>query len=78
MGNRGWKEKKERFRTGSYNEISISIFDNWTKQNIAERGKNMLRFLEYKINGLKFSDQDIEKILFFDDYIIDSIYERTP
>jgi hypothetical protein len=78
LGNKSWLDKKERFRTGSYNEIDISQHGTWTKDKIAERGKEMLKFLEYKINGLTFSDTDIEKILFYDDCIIDKIYDRSP
>ena len=73
LGNRGWTEKKERFRTGSYNEIAISKHDKWTKEIIAERGSEMLRFLETKIAGLNFTDEDIKKTLYFDDYIIECI-----
>ncbi len=78
LGNISWAEKKERFRTGSYNEIDISKYDNWTKDKISQRGTEMLNFLESKIHGLNFSEDDIEKILFFDDYIINKIYERKP
>lgn len=76
LGNKSWLDKKERFRTGSYNEIDISQCDPWTKEKIAKRGKEMLKFLEYKINGLTFSDTDIEQILFYDDFIINKIYDR--
>lgn len=73
LGNKGWMEKKERFRTGSYNEIAISKHDNWTKQKISERGYEMLRFLQSKVSGLTFTDEDIKKILYFDDYISERI-----
>ena len=76
LGNKSWLDKKARFRTGSYNEIDISQCDPWTKEKIAKRGKEMLKFLEYKINGLTFSDSDIEQILFYDDFIINKIYDR--
>jgi hypothetical protein len=76
LGNKSWELKKERFSTGSYNEIAISKYNAWTKESIAARGKEMLQFLETKISGLKFSDQDIEKVLFYDDYIIGVIYEK--
>jgi uncharacterized protein with ParB-like and HNH nuclease domain len=77
LGNKSWSDKKERFRTGSYNEIDISKHDNWRKDNIAQRGKDMLKFLETKINGLNFSDNDIEKILFYDEFLINKIYDRN-
>ncbi len=78
LGNKSWEDKKERFRTGSYNEIDISKHENWTYYKISERGKEMLKFLEKKIHGLTLSDTDIEKILFYDDYIIDKIYDKIP
>lgn len=77
LGNKKWEDKKNRFRTGSYNEIDISQHDNWTMEKIAQRGKDMLKFLETKINGLNFSNDDIEKILFYDDFIINKIYNRS-
>ena len=73
LGNRGWKEKKERFRTGSYNEIEISKHDKWTKLNISERGAEMLKFLETKVTGLTFTDDEIKKTLYFDDYITERL-----
>ena len=63
-------KKKERYRTGSYNEIAISKFSNWTKKNIYNRGFDMLKFLEIKVTGLRFTEGDMKKVLFFDDYII--------
>jgi uncharacterized protein with ParB-like and HNH nuclease domain len=73
LGNKGWAEKKDRFRTGSYNEIAISNNDNWTKQKISERGSEMLHFLQTKVTGLTFTDEDIKGILYFDDYIAERI-----
>ena len=70
LGNRSWIEKKERYRTGSYNEIAISRYDEWSKKNIFERGIDMLKFLEHKVTGLKLTDDEIKRMLFFDDYII--------
>jgi hypothetical protein len=78
LGNKSWKDKKERFRTGSYNEIDISKHENWTKDKIAQRGKEMLKFIETKVGGLTFSDDDIENLLFFDNNFIDKIYDKSP
>jgi hypothetical protein len=75
LGNGPWIEKQERFSTGSYNEIAISKQDDWTKEKIAERGTEMLRFLESKISGLRLSDYEIKKILFGEDYIIELLGE---
>jgi uncharacterized protein with ParB-like and HNH nuclease domain len=76
LGNKGWKEKRERFRTGSYNEIEISKHDQWTKLNISERGVEMLKFLETKVTGLTFTEDEIKKTLHFDDYIIERFEEK--
>lgn len=70
LGNRSWIEKKERYRTGSYNEIEISKFTDWNKNNIYDRGFDMLKFMESKVTGLKFTEEDKKKALFYDDYII--------
>lgn len=77
LGNKSWLDKKERFRTGSYNEIDISSHDSWGKDTIAERGKKMLKFLETKIKGLNFTKDEIEKTLFYDDFVINKIYDRS-
>ncbi|NDW09363.1 DUF262 domain-containing protein [Dysgonomonas sp. 520] len=77
LGDKSWDVKKERFSTGSYNEIAISKCDTWTKDSISGRGKEMLIFLQTKVNGLVFSDSDIENILFFDNYIIDAVYGKS-
>ena len=77
LGNKSWNDKKERFRTGSYNEIDISTHDIWTKDEIAQRGNEMLKFLEAKVSGLIFTEVDIEKVLFYDDNIIDKIYDKS-
>lgn len=76
LGNKSWERKKERFSTGSYNEIAISKYDAWTKASIAERGKDLLRFLETKVQGLSLDEREIEKVLFYDDYIINVVYEK--
>lgn len=73
LGKKGWLEKKERFRTGSYNEIAISKYDKWNKTNIQSRGVEMLEFLETKVTGLTFNDTDIQEALFYDEYIITCI-----
>jgi len=71
LGKKGWKEKKERFRTGSYNEIEISKHDKWTHKNISERGKEMLKFLETKVSGLTFTDCEALGTLYFEDSIFE-------
>lgn len=73
LGNKPWIDKKERFKTGSFNEITISKKEIWTEKEILERGFDMLSFLETKIEGLKFSDDKKNKMLFYEDYIIKNL-----
>ena len=73
LGNKGWLEKKERFKTGSYNEIAISNNDKWSKEQIVDRGLNMMQFFEKKIIGLTFTVENINDILYFDKDIEESI-----
>ncbi len=75
LGKKGWDEKKNRFSTGSYNEIVISKYTNWTKKEIMERGIDMLSFLENKIDGLKFTEEEKNKVLFYEDYVIKKFTE---
>jgi hypothetical protein len=77
LGNLGWNEKRERYRTGSYNEIDISKNAVWTQNEIKKRGADMLAFLEGKIDGLKFTATEINKFLYYEDYVIDLI-ESAP
>jgi len=71
LGFKSWEDKKDRFSTGSYNEIDISKKDNWTHKEIMERGFDMLRFLAKKTIGLNFTEEEQFKLLFYDDFIIE-------
>jgi hypothetical protein len=74
--NKSWKFKKERFTTGSYNEIEVSKFDKWDYKSIQDRGEKMLKFLGEKAQeNFVFDDDAIRQILFDTDYIIKAIYE---
>ncbi|WP_448635204.1 DUF262 domain-containing protein [Pedobacter panaciterrae] len=48
LNNRSWKEKRQRFQTGSYNEIDIARKESWDRKAIADRGEDMLLFLAKK------------------------------
>lgn len=73
LGNRGWAIKRDRFQTGSYNEIDIARNENWNRETISKRGQDMLRFLVTKIHGLNFQSSDIENILFSNPSICSAI-----
>lgn len=69
LGCKSWEEKLARFRTGSYNEIDVAKNTKWTKSEICCRGLKMLELLERKIQGMKFSAEQKNLILFYDDPI---------
>lgn len=73
LGDASWGTKKNRYRTGSYNEIEISQVDQWSIQSIAERGLKLLAFLESKISGLNLTDDEKIDILFYREDIISSV-----
>lgn len=73
LGNWGWSYKKERFRSGAYNEIDISSHEQWGKKEMYQRGVELINFLEEKIGGISFSDFQRKRLLYFEDYIINRI-----
>jgi len=75
LGNRSWENKKRRFKTGSYNEIAVSHYDNWTKKEVMDRGLKMLDFLSKKVSGLNLTKEEKHKILFYQDFAINSVIE---
>ncbi|MFI3297488.1 MAG: DUF262 domain-containing HNH endonuclease family protein [bacterium] len=66
LGNDSWSDKKNRYRTGSYNEINISQYEYWDGDSIDKRGRIMLDFLFSKIKMSKPVEGDITKILYTD------------
>ena len=49
------------FFNGSYSEISVSSYKEWTAKEITERGLKMLNFLEERW-GINIADWKIEKV----------------
>jgi len=45
LGKRCFKEKKDRYKNGSYSEIEVAQFENWTPKEIYERGLKLLDFM---------------------------------
>jgi hypothetical protein len=72
LGNRDWNYKKERFSTGSYNEIFISKNVNWSVRTIKERGVDILDFWTKKLGCEDFTDDEKESLLFYDTSIADA------
>lgn len=67
-----WSEKRKRYKSGSFSEIEISSkkegedFEHvsWNKDTIYERGCDLVKFMESKIKGLKFDDEETKNLLF--------------
>lgn len=76
LGNKSWRIKQDRFKTGSYNEIDISKKDFWNEKQIEIRGKKLLEFLEKKIPGLHFTSEEMEECLFYNDYFSGKILDN--
>jgi len=71
LGKLAWPGKRERYRTGSYNEIDISKRESWTKLEVYNRGIDMLTFLERRIEALKMSPDQKLRLLFYDDKVLE-------
>lgn len=66
-----WELKRQRYESGSFNELEISQNKKWNQFTILERGRNMVHFLETKVSGLKFSEEEIKALLFVkEDYYV--------
>ena len=66
-----WELKRQRYESGSFNELEISQNEKWNQYTILERGRRMVHFLETMVSGLKFSDEEIMALLFVkEDYYV--------
>ncbi|WP_066057275.1 DUF262 domain-containing protein [Robertmurraya korlensis] len=69
LKNSCFKDKKVQpngqkgYFNGSYSEISVNQYDNWTPYEIKDRGLKMLKFLNERWN-LNISDDNLEELLF--------------
>jgi hypothetical protein len=55
--NKPFKDKKELYSVGSFNEIEVSKYDKWTTKEIDERSEKILRFMNNRwCLGLKIAD----------------------
>lgn len=55
--NKSFKEKKEIFSAGSFNEIEVSKYEKWTTKEIDERSEKILEFMNERWHlGLKIAD----------------------
>lgn len=64
LQNDPWESKKERYKSGYYSEQWISEHESWTQDEIYDRGKDIIHFIESRIPGLKFNDSEMLDVLF--------------
>ena len=64
LKNDGWEEKQNRYKEGTLSEVEISRYVSWDKVSIRERGLKMLEYMEKMIDGLHFTDEQKDKMLF--------------
>ena len=64
LQNDSWENKKIRYKTGCYGEQEVSNFCNWNPMTVFERGKRIIQFIESRLPGLHFTDQELLDVLF--------------
>ena len=70
-----WEDKRKRYESGSFNELNISKNVEWNQYAIFARGRNMIRFLESMVSGLKLTEEEVQALLFVKEpyYVKESI-----
>ena len=63
LQNGTFDEKKEKYRTGSYSEIEVAKYEEWTPASIIQRGKEMLKFMTDHWALPEFTPEQIDKLL---------------
>lgn len=66
LSNKGWLDKKQRFKEGLYNEREVAAYDEWGLSPSYERGSHILDFICKKIDGLQLNIDDKQRLLFVD------------
>ncbi len=67
----GTNTRERCYANGSYSEMKVAKYDEWTSETIKNRGLDMLSFMEKRWN-FKFKSQDDKlRLLFLNDLIID-------
>lgn len=66
LSNKGWLDKKQRFKEGLYNEREVAAYDEWGFSPSFERGSHILDFICKKIDGLQLNIEDKQRLLFVD------------
>lgn len=60
LQNDDFPDKKDKFKYGSYSEIEVATNENWSINEIKERGLKMLEFMDNRWN-IDFDDWEINK-----------------
>ena len=63
LGKKCFKDKKERYKNGSYSEIEVAQYKKWTQKEILKRGEILLEFMSERWE-LEITQEDKEKLLF--------------
>ena len=66
LQNSSWKDKRERYKDGTFSEIKVAQSDEWNSNTILSRGIDMLKFLMTMVSGLHLSDEQQKRMLFVD------------
>lgn len=64
LQNDPWEKKKDRYKTGCYSEQEVSEFCYWNPTTVFQRGKRIFRFIESRLPGLHFTDQELLDVIF--------------
>ena len=76
LQNGSFIEKKQKYKTGSHSEIKIAEKEEWTPNDIIERGKELLDFLKrhWEID-CDFSEEEISELLNIKPAVIENVTE---
>ena len=77
LQNDPWTIKCARYKAGSFSELAISEKEVWDGCAIRERGIEMIDFLASMVQGLSFTEQQKEELLFVSDkYFVKSPFQQ--
>lgn len=66
LGNKSFEEKKKDYIMGYYTQNAIAKKNNWTPNEVYQRGKEMIEFMCERWNIQMLSESEIKRLLFFD------------
>ena len=77
LQNDPWDKKKARYKTGCYGEQEVSEYNDWNPTTVFERGRGIIRYIESRLPGLHFSDQELLDVLFANNTYYPVEYRET-